>query len=565
MLRGPQGSTIYGSDASGGGMQIFTKKGAFNTPYPRVEAKVSAGFIESPWVQNAQIQQDHSIAVTGGGSEFGYRLGGGYSHHGEWAPEYRTTNKSLNGGMRATQGPLTVEFSARYYDKSSGAVLDPRFRDAGYNYWSKPFDETDILRQQTYGLTAKYLVTPRWQHNLTLGYDRDGLDLYNNHPRFTTPADSLFYVTSFDETKSSIAYNTTYEASLGTAIHSSLTAGADYWAYHQTGFFAGAATANANTIGSPDAGYRYQYHNAGYFAQAQVGLRHALFMTAGIRAEDNQNFGKDYGLAWAPRAGLSYVHTFGNLTAKARVAYGRAIRPPAPAKAQAVVTPFSVQLANPGLGPEQQVGPDAGLELYFGTRASLEATYYHQTAIDLIDQVVLGVSPRFTVQNQNVGRIRNKGWEFQGRLNAGQLVVTGTYSITNSVVETLSPTYTGNLHPGDQMLDIPQHTVGATLSYSLHRTAITLGMTHIGSWTETDWVALYGFYFAGQQYRGSGRAYWITYPAFTKFNLSMSQGITQRINVFLRSDNLTNQNVFERNNLFLNTGRVTVVGVRTTL
>ncbi len=207
------------------------------------------------------------------------------------------------------------------------------------------------------------------------------------------------------------------------------------------------------------------------------------------------------------------------------------------------------------------MGSDGGLELYFGRRGSVEATYYHQTAIDLIDGVVLSASPQ-RYQNQNVGRIKNRGWEFQGRMNAGRLSLTGTYSIMNSIVEKVSPTYTGSLQPGDQMLDIPKHTAGAKLSYSVRGTTATVGVTWIGEWTEYDYLALYGYYYGGQAYRGSGRAYWMTYPAFTKFNLSVSQTLTDRVGVFLRSDNLTNRNVSEQNNANFSMGRVTMIGVR---
>jgi len=563
VLRGPEGSTIYGSQASGGVMQIFTKKGEVNALHPQVEAKASAGVVESPWAK-ATVQQDHLLAVTGGGTDLSYRISGGYVRQGEWVPDYYANNASLDAGLRGTQGPVTVSLSGRYFDKSFGYYLDPRFRDAGYTYWSRPFNETIVVQQQTYGLNLGYAATSRWQHNLTLGYDRTAYDDHRDHPRFTTPDDSLLFAFNTDLTKASVAYNTTVKLSLGRKVQSSLTAGADHWTYHQGGFYAGSPSVSSNIVPSPDLGFRSDYNNTGYFAQEQLGLWDAVFVTAGLRAEDNSNFGQDFGLAWAPRAGLSYVHTFGVVTAKARFAYGKAIRPPDPGEAQALPTVDSRQLANPQLGPEQQRGWDGGLELYFGTRGSLEATYYDQTAIDLIDYVLVDAStapPQY--QYQNVGQIKNKGWELQGRINAGRFSATGTYSITTSLVQQLSPTYTGDLRPGDQMLGIPKHTAGATVSYSLPRTTLTLGMISSGSWTETDYIALYGYYYGGQSYRGSGRDYWTTYPGFTKVNLSMSQAVTNRLSVFLHSDNVTNKNVYERYNYNPNIGRATIIGVRT--
>ncbi len=539
ILRGPQGSTIYGSDAAGGVMQIFTKQGLVNTSHPQVDAKVSAGVIESRW--NSTVQQDHSLAVAGGTSDFSYRFGGGLTHYGDWTPELRSTNGSLNGSVRGTQGPVTAQLSARYDAESFNVPWSQDFVSLGGSF-SKPRDERDNFRQQTYGLTVAYALTPRWRHNLVLGYDRTMYDDYRNHPQLTTPADTFLFVNSSDETKASVAYNTTYEASFGRALRSSLTAGVDHWTYQQGGFSASNTTSNINTIPLPDYGNRYQYANTGYFAQEQLGLWDALFVTAGLRAEDNQNYGTDFGLAWSPRVGVSYVHTAGDVTVKTRVAYGKATRPPIPGEAAASFTPFANYLANPNLGPELQRGWDGGLELYFGGRGSLEATYYNQTAVDLIDVVLLDATTTpASYQYQNVGEIKNTGWEFQGRLNEGPFSLAGTFSIANSVVQKLSPTYSGVLQIGDQMLHIPKHTAGATLSYSLPRTTVTLGMTYVDSWTEVDWVSFFGFIFGVHPYRGSFRNYWMTYPSFTKFNLAATQVLTNRLSAFVRSDNLTNK------------------------
>lgn len=560
VLRGPQGSTLYGSQALAGVMQIFTKNGEFNTPGPVIEATASAGSIQSRW-SNA-VQQDYSLAANGGSNDFAYRIGAGYQHNGDWLPEANSTNASLYGSLRASQGPVTVTLSGRYYDKSMCNAVSPALQN--YLFYSKPFHFTDVVQQQTYGLTFNYAANVHWQHTVVLGYDRTDFQQYQHQPRFTTPADSFLTVYTNGEAKPSIAYNTTYTVSLGRAAQSALTAGADHYAYYGDGFYAGNATVNSNTIPSPFFGTRSQYNNTGYFAQEQLSFWDAAFVTAGLRAEENSNFGSNYGLFWAPRIGVSYVHGLGDVTFKARAAYGTAIRPPDPGLAQAVVTAAARQLANPQLGPEKQQGWDGGLELYVNRWGSVEGTYYNQRATDLIDQVALGViSSIYTFQNENVGLVDNKGWEFQARLTPGPLSVTGTYSITTSVVRRLSSTYTGDLRPGDAILGIPTHTAGATVSYGLPHTALTVGMTHIGSWVQSDVIALFGYYFGGQPYRGSGRDYWITYPGFFKFNASISQSITDRLSVFLRADNVTNNNVAEANNFAPIAGRVTMVGVRT--
>jgi len=116
---------------------------------------------------------------------------------------------------------------------------------------------------------------------------------------------------------------------------------------------------------------------------------------------------------------------------------------------------------------------------------------------------------------------------------------------------------------GDQLLGIPKYSGGVQASYDLfRRTLLNAGITHIGSWTNPDYLALYGFFFGGQEYRGSNRAYWIRYPSVTKLNAGLQQSIDEHLSLLLAVDNLTNNRRFEEINLAVTPGRRTTVGVR---
>src|SRR5205823_4840672 len=104
ILRGPQGSTIYGSDASGGVLQIFTKKGQAGLAAPRLNVTMSAGEIQSAWVGKTTVQQDHALELVGCGPDMSYRLGASYFGQGAWLPDLQTHNNSLTGGLRTRQG-----------------------------------------------------------------------------------------------------------------------------------------------------------------------------------------------------------------------------------------------------------------------------------------------------------------------------------------------------------------------------------------------------------------------------------------------------------------------------
>src|SRR5204863_5979524 len=111
----------------------------------------------------------------------------------------------------------------------------------------------------------------------------------------------------------------------------------------------------------------------------------------------------------------------------------------------------------------------------------------------------------------------------EGRLPLGQVQVGATYSITHSTIQQLPPSYpSGGYAIGDPILQTPRSSAGANVTYSpLPGTTFTASMTYIGHWIEHDYIALFGFFYGGQPYRGSDRAYWIEYPAVTKVALAV--------------------------------------------
>ncbi|MEO9226577.1 MAG: TonB-dependent receptor [Gemmatimonadaceae bacterium] len=572
IVRGPQASTLYGSQALAGVMQIFTKKGYASTQ-PVVNGKVALGLINSKWVKDTPMSQDYSLGISGGQSAFSYNLGGTYYHVSPYIPEAKTSNSSAYGSLHGTQDKLTLDLSGRYYAKYFDWPLNPILRDAGYTAFSKPQDQHNSLVQQTYGLNVGYAATSDWQHNLIVGYDQNVSNQYNSAPRRTTPADTFMTVSYGSPSKVSVAYNTSAKFVLGPSVTSTVTAGADHWHVSDGGYTVIQSLNNSGTLapktGGPMALYRMQYSNTGYFTQVVFGFADQLFITGGLRGEQNDNFGKDYGVSWSPRIGGSYVHAFNTVTMKARASYGKATRPPNPTAAQGSVRGNTVYLGNTELAPEQQVGSEAGLDFYFGNRVSLQTTYYNQTAIDLIDLVSFPPleAGKVYYKWENVGRIKNKGWEWQGNVDLSPVTLRLTYSITDSRVRTLSPSYTGVLRPDDKMLEVPYTSGGATITYALPkqmRTDIQFGATYIGHQTNTDYLSLYGLYYGGKPYRGSMRAYWMEYPTVTKYNLSVNHRFNDKVSGFIQADNLTGNLAAERDNSLAQRGLWTTVGFRFT-
>lgn len=559
--RGPQASTIYGSDADGGVLQIFTKKGRVGAARPEIDAKVTFGAVQSGYRGGATLRQDHAVSVSGGGESFSYDVGGSYQHLGEFVPDYHSSSMSGFGAAAMEQGAFSASFTARYHRREWGRPRLPQLW--GYTRFSKPWNRSDDQRNSTYGVRLGFAATPHWHHSLTLGQDETLYEYFNTAARYTTPADSLRELFSSRETKSSVAYNTTVDLSFGRALSSTLTAGVDHYR-SQLVFLYSPALRSAEGSLAGLIGQRAPWSNTGYFAQLQADLHEALFITAGLRAEQNDNFGADYGLAYSPRLGASYVRSVAGATIKVRASYGDAIRPPLGGQKAEYRTSGYVQLANQNLGPERQSGWDGGVDLFFGDRASLSITRYDQTAKDLIDLVFIPDSTSdLTYQNQNVGEIRNRGWELEGRVRTRHVDFTATYSLVSSRIARLAPHYSGDYQLGDRVLAIPSASGGITVAYRpIRRTTITGNLVYIGSWTNRDLLALYGFYYGGDAYRGSGRAYWSRYAAVTKFNLGVAQEFTRNFTGFVRVENVADVHAFESDNSNPPTGRTTLFGAR---
>ncbi len=563
VTRGPQASTLYGAGALSGVMQIFTKKGRLGLKRPEVSGKLSAGGIGGFDGKSTALQTDNDVSVLGGSDRASYNIGASYRHTGEWVPTYHWTDWGVSAGGQTTMGPFTLSSSARYADKTFNDPWDTRFQ--GYTYYSQPFYQAYRLRQQTYGATAHVAATRNWQHTLTVGYDQTYSYSNRTQPRLTTPADSFLNVVAGHFARTSLLYHTDLSVQLGTAVAAVVTGGVNYDSYDNFSSSTSGATVTTGSLDGSSFVVRAPETNTGYFGQVQVSLAERLFLTGGVRAERNPNFGVGIGTAWSPRVGAAYVLELGAARVKLRASYGESIRAPAPGQRDALqYAQYGYQyLANANLAPERQRGVDGGVEFYVG-RASLGVTYYNQRAIDLIDLITVPTPPGtlLTYQYQNVSRVKNEGWEFEAQLPLGPVQLAGTYSITNSTVQALPPDYpAGGYQVGDRILTIPHTSAGATLTYSpLARTTLTASMTHIGHWIDNDWLVLYGYYYGNQPYLGSQRAYWIEYPTVTKFAVGVSQMLTRGLTAFVRAENVGNVLRYEHNNGYIPTPRSVIVG-----
>jgi outer membrane receptor protein involved in Fe transport len=562
ITRGPEASTLYGAGALNGVMQIFTKKGRPGLKRPEVTAKLSAGGVGGYDGQGTAIETDNALSVLGGAAQTSYTLGGWYSHMGQWAPSYRSSGWGGSGGGQTTQGRLTLSGSVRYVDKSRDYPWDTRLQS--YVGFNRPNFQTNRIRQQTVGVTASLEATHNWHHTITLGYDQTYYDYHQTQARFTTPDDSFLVALAQHQAKTSLMYHTDVTLHLGAAVAATVTGGVNHDAYDDVESFTRGATRTVGNLDGSTVAAHNPWTNTGYFAQAQFDLAERLFLTGGLRAERNDNFGADFGTAWSPRVGASYVVGRGPATLKLRASYGEGIRAPLPGQRGGQQLGYAQYLPNPALAPERQRGGDGGIDFYWG-RASLSATYYSQRALNLIDLITIPTQPDAlsTYQYQNISRVKNEGWEFMGQLPLGPVQVAATYAITNSTIQQLPADYPpGGYQIGDQILATPRSSAGASVTYSpLPHTTLTASMTHIGHWTNWDFMSYFASLFSGgQPYLQPARAFWIEYPTVTKFAVGASQALTTSVTAFVHVENLGNNLRSEQVNTNIPTPRGVLIG-----
>jgi outer membrane receptor protein involved in Fe transport len=572
VLRGPQAATIYGADAAGGVVQIFTKRGDPNLARPQVDLQGALGIVQTPYpAYGGVLRQQYSGSVRGGSGDVGYNFGGSYTRLGDYLPNgdiSRQSTPSVHGGMHFARGIIAVDLSARYYANKLPEAFNPDLMTSGFSPFVRANYTTDHWTNETYGLRIAVSPTGWWQSQATLGVDRYNLQPVQTQPRLTTPDDTLLFVGDISSRRVSIGFNTSIRGALHAGLVGSLTLGVDHYNHDANDFFAVQAVSTQGSLATSPSGLifadRSNVINTGYYTQAQVNVRDALFVTAGLRAEDNSTFGADRGAPVLPRVGLSVVHQLGPATVKVRGAYGRAMRAPLPGFGIGSISSFQITLANPLLGPEQQQGWDAGLDLVFGNRWSLSLTGYNQTAKDLIAFLQVASTPLPTFQYQNIGRVENKGFEIEGSLIFRSVQLNAQYGYVHSRIEDLGPDVSpgADLQVGDQPLGTPAHTAGAALTVVPRLgTTLTAGVTYVGRFRQTDNLAKFRCFGGTGPCQSTSRDYVVNYPSFAKVNATFTQRLNRQLEAFVSVDNLTNNEAYEGLNSFPVIGRSTMVGL----
>jgi len=614
IITGPQASTIYGSNAINGVMQIFTKRGKSSRPQ-------LTATLQSSWTQNSlssALAPNHAADVDFSGVEghVSYRAGGSWGYQGSWVPSVLGQTLGGSGGARVSMGPLTTDGSIRWSQvgnrSNGGDQTLVSVRDAtgvgGDGTGTGEIPAKNFMRTTNHAvsLATTYAPIARWSHTINVGLDQSTAFSQRFNRAYFNPSDSDYALTQSPSRRVTAQYNTTVQIPMAAVTTMTVTVGVD------ESHFAGESFEShylpgpgGQLLSTYPEGWRYRRSRAydhGGFLQSQLGVWDALFVTYGLRAVYNPNLGKDKNPNWEPRYGAALSHEFGGITAKLRASYGTATRPPGLgakdgskegyAGQNAMLywgVPFNV-LPNPDLVPESQQGGEGGLELYLGNRSSIQVTRYNQTVDHLIvkpvvDSVdVLPVwkqqypscalpfsCPLRRTQNLNLGSVRNQGWELRGSVNLGPFTSGGTYSWNKSRLIGITPRYRRQFPQyvvGATFASIPEHTWAAGITY-VH------GGTRIGYNLQGQGIVLAPqdatfLQTLGLDYRLNLNrprmtvppGYTEVYPGFPLGDLNASQQVTAHLELLLQMSNLTNSYKSDILPTVAQSGRQTGLGLR---
>jgi len=471
VIKGAAATTLYGTEASAGVIQIFTKQGGENTTrwtmqvdqsFDRVlpfgTEEVPYVYID-PWLRSSHGQR-YSLSGRGSTDNVSFYLSGNFGDDKAPLPNDREQKYGLRGNLEfQATSDLIVQWNTSLSqrdvsntaagDNAQGLVLNAYRQETNYVGTSEAsrtfkeeidrlleYDINSSITHLTTGVTLRFAPSEQHDQRLTLGYDRAFQENRQVRPfGFILAQEGKMSNQRWDNQLFTVDYASSYAVDLSSAIATTVSAGGQIVAEDTrstTGYAEDFPGPGEPTLSSGALSLSFEERireiNAGVFAQNRLGFGDRLFLTTGLRVDGNSAFGESLGLQLYPKVSASYVlsdEPFWNEnwgTLKLRAAYGHAGR--APGAFDAVRTWQPTQLGNqpgflPGnlgnseLGPERteefETGFDASI---FNDRVSTTFTYYRQVTRDALFPVrQVPSNGAWSNQLENVGKIRNSGVE----------------------------------------------------------------------------------------------------------------------------------------------------------
>ena len=363
VTKGGAASTLFGSDAATGVIQIFTKKGSPGTP--RITARVEQG-IEQPelWnildtrlifperVESGEVTgtfmedlyfkqgatQNYYIGVTGGTADVTYSVSGRLADRTGTQPKDGSTNYNLRGGLQASPSEnFTLEFSGSYVRHNfkrlynGAAIADPlttfEVGDALFFSGASTLQEaldiflmpdiTEWVNRFIFSSGVRWNLRDDLAIRLNVGADNRTNQQRAFDPIGFTPAEPQGRLNRRDRSFTSVSLDggATYSwENPGRSLGSQLTVGVQGFREDESivnGFGRSFALPGASEFDA--AAYVNAYEgnlevfNGGLYVDEQLSVWDKLYVGGGFRIDAGSSFGDNIDTEFYPKATASYI------------------------------------------------------------------------------------------------------------------------------------------------------------------------------------------------------------------------------------------------------------------
>jgi len=559
IARGPQ-TAPFGSDAVTSAIQLISRRGS--TSIPEFEFSGEGGSFDS---------HRETARLSGLARWFDYSASFGYSTTDGRVPNSDYINRSASANLGFRFAPaVELRITSRWNNSTLG-VAGP----TGILF-SDP-DARQKHRDLALAATLNIKTTSRFHQFARFIYsefDTDNFDPVAQDltvpgtpplPPFSFGAD---FASAFKDHQKRSGIH--YQAVAAISNSNLLTAGIDF--EHESAVIDSSNDFSRARV-SPER------NNLGFYVQDQAAWRERLFLTAGVRIENNtgkvpddlrnvlESLGSSapsgdvgFGLAANPKIAVSFLaRRHGDNEAagatRFKVSLGTGIKEPTLDEA---FGPSIFALGNPGLDPERTISFDAGVvQEFFVRRLSVDLTYFDNRFRNLIIfestaafgpiRLADGTLTNFI----NADRASGRGVEIMANARPGgalsRLRISGSYTFLRSRLDRAAdvltfppPTFDGVFVPNPELelplLRRPRHSGAFEATWIEQRFNVTVDGSIVGK--RRDFIP---FPFA--KFDLSGKP--IFSGGYAKLNAAGSFHLNNSVSLFARVENLLNQDYQE--------------------
>jgi len=451
VLRGPQ-STLYGSDALAGVINIITTKG---TGKPTFNISAEGGSYNTYKGTASSLgtigKLNYSIALSRIKSD-------GFSSA---SVKYGNTEKDgyqIDNISSLLGYDFSEKFKANFVIRYNKAKSDLDQSFGLPEYWDDP---TYIFNQEEFFLRGQgelNLLNNKWNQKF-------GLTFFRNVRRYSydTSVVSTYYSnSSYDGRK----YKVDWQNDIQLMDNNLLSTGIDFELEESSSEFYA-----YNYLNLPDIISVFPHKNAsiiGVFLEDQLKFENSIFGTIGLRYDHHNRFGSVVTYRIAP----AYIFWVTNTKLKATIGTGF--------KAPSLFYLYDPAYGNENLDPEKSFGWDAGIEQFFWKEeVSVGATYFNNNYKNMF-----GFDP-ITYKTININKAETNGVEIFIKAGLIQgLDIKTNYTYTNARDKSEdTPDY------NKKLARRPEHKAGLFVSYSFNNfTNANIEIIYVGSREEPDFI-----------------------------------------------------------------------------